>query len=282
MNFLTVKFLKYHALGNDYLIINPQSIKYHLTKNIIRSICDRNFGVGSDGILYGPFSYKTKIFFRIFNPDGSEAEISGNGIRIFALHLYKNKYVKYRKFVLHTKSGPSYIAISNQKQHTLKISLKNFFFIKNKLSVSSTQQKLFSTNIKITDKDTIMHCVNLGNPHCVLLERKIDRFITKKFGSLIETHPNFPNRINVQFVEIINRNNIKMEIWERGAGYTLASGSSSAAACYVAYKLTLIQQKVKVHMPGGILSIEMHDNQVYLIGTGNKIMQGKFYINTLL
>ena len=281
MSFLTVKFLKYHALGNDYLIINPQSIKYHLTKNIIQSICDRKFGVGSDGILYGPFSYKTKIFFRIFNPDGSEAEVSGNGIRIFALHLYKNKYVKNKKFTLHTQSGPSYITIANKKQHLLKISLKNYFLIRHALPYLYTQQKLFFSNIKFADKNTNIYCVNIGNPHCVLFQHKVNTFITKKFGPLIEKNPNFPNRINVQFVEVINRNNIKVEIWERGAGYTLASGSSSAAACYVAYKLNLIEQKITAHMPGGILSIEIHNNHIYLIGTGNKIMQGRAYVNIL-
>lgn len=271
-------YYKYHGLGNDYIVIDPNTLGFDFNPNIesIKLICHRNLGIGSDGILFGPIIDGKKIKFKIFNPDGSEAEKSGNGIRIFALYLVDSGYVKENYFDLYTKSGKVAIEVIDIMSNIIKVSMGRYSFVSNDIPVLLDQGEIVNREINLLGKKEIISCVNIGNPHCVLLRNSISEILCKEIGPLLENHTLFPNKTNVQFMQILDRSNIKIEIWERGAGYTLASGTSSCAASCVAYKLGLVDQNITVHMQGGTLNVKVCPDELFLIGPVARVSQGNF------
>lgn len=259
--------LKYHGLGNDYLVLDPNKNSVVLTKEKIKAICNRNFGVGSDGILYGPIFEDKKIKVKIFNPDGSEAEKSGNGVRIFSRYLLDNNYILSKKFTLSTLGGDVNVEYLDEKGEMIKVDMGQVTFISDKIPVSGIAREVINENMIFNNKEYKVCCVSIGNPHCVIPLKNISKELAIELGPYVENSNMFPNKINMQLLEVIDRNNVKIEIYERGAGYTLASGSSSCAAATVAYKLGLVDSNIKVHMPGGVLDIEVDKNyQVNMIG----------------
>jgi len=269
-------FYKYHGLGNDYIVIDPSKSSISMTEDNIKLLCHRNFGIGSDGILYGPVKENENIKLQIFNPDGSEAEKSGNGIRIFAQYIWDSKYITKDKFELETKSGTVTVQQLDKNISLTKVDMGIFTFISKEIPTNSTKENSINESITIGDKDFSVNCISIGNPHCVIITRNTTPEIAKRYGPDIETHQLFPNKTNVQFLQILDRNNIRIEIWERGAGYTLASGSSSVASACVAYEKGLVDSEVEVHMPGGSVKINIEDNRAFLTGTVLKIMEGNF------
>lgn len=271
-------YYKYHGLGNDYIVMDPNKLGFDFNPNSksIKSICHRNLGIGSDGILFGPIIEGKKIIFRIFNPDGSEAEKSGNGIRIFALYLVDSGYVKENCFDLYTKGGKVTVEIIDIKSNLIKVSMGKYSFFSNDIPVLLDQRELINQEINLLGKKEIINCVNIGNPHCVLIRHNISELLCKELGPVLENHRLFPNKTNVQFVQVLDRSNIKIEIWERGAGYTLASGTSSCAASCVAYKLSLVDQNITVHMQGGELNVEICPDELFLIGPVARVSHGNF------
>jgi diaminopimelate epimerase len=270
-------FYKYHGLGNDYIVIDPKEFRIKLTPGKIKLICNRNFGAGSDGILYGPIFKGKKISLKIFNPDGSEAEKSGNGIRIFSRYLVDAGYVKEKKFTLHTLGGEVRVELKKKNASLIRADMGTFTFTSNEIPVSGERREVINESLSTSGAAYKITCVSVGNPHCVIPLDEISEELARTVGPGIENHSLFPNRINVQFMKIIDRNNIRIEIWERGAGYTLASGSSSCAAVCAAYRLGLAERKITVHMPGGILNIEIDQNKhVHMTGTVASVMTGNF------
>ena len=271
-------FYKYHGLGNDYIVIDPNKLNFNLKLNEknIKLICHRNFGIGSDGILLGPIIKDGKLSFQIFNPDGSEAEKSGNGIRIFALYVHDQGYIKKSKFDLYTKGGKVVINILDLKSNLIKVAMGQYSFLSEKIPMNIDSKEVLNHEINLLGEKEVINCVNIGNPHCVLIKKKVTEDLAKKLGPLLETHQLFPNKINVQFVQILDRANIKIEIWERGAGYTLASGTSSSAASCVAHKLDFIDKNVTVHMKGGKVNVEIVDKELFLTGEVARISSGSF------
>ena len=258
---------KYHGLGNDYLVLDPNLNSIELTEEKIKKICNRNFGVGSDGILYGPILKDNKIKVRIFNPDGSEAEKSGNGVRIFSKYLLDKGYVKEKTFILSTLGGDVKVEYLDKDGEKIKVAMGRVTFESEEIPVSGEKRKVINETFNFKGKEYKGTCVSIGNPHCVIPMKNISKNLAESLGPYVENYKEFPNKINMQLLEVIDRNNIKIEIYERGAGYTLASGSSSCAAASVAYELGLVDNKVKVHMPGGVLDIEiLKDKMVYMIG----------------
>lgn len=272
-----IEFRKYHALGNDYIVIDPQKIPLKLTKENIQLICHRNFGIGSDGILYGPLINQDQVALKIFNPDGSEAEKSGNGIRIFSKYLVDEKYIKVSHFSLHTLGGAVDVEILNDKATLIKVDMGEITFQSGSIPVAGRSRIVVNEILKLKDGPFKVTCLSIGNPHCVIPLKKISKDLAVKLGPQVEKHKLFPNRINMQLLKVIDRKNIQIEIWERGAGYTLASGSSSCAAAAAAYKLGLIDSKVKVRMPGGLLEVEMRpDGHVFMTGSVSSVAKGEF------
>jgi len=263
---------KYHGLGNDYIVYDPQKNHMELNPERIKLICDRNFGCGSDGILWGPVIEGKKIQVRIFNPDGSEAEKSGNGVRIFSKYLKDTGYVKKDLFVLSTLGGDVAVQYLSDDGRLLKVGMGKVTFRSSHIPVIGVEREVIDEVMSFGGKNYRATCLSIGNPHCVIPMSEISKEKALALGSLVETSLNFPNRINMQLLKIIDRRNIQIEIYERGAGYTLASGSSSCAAAAAACKLGLTDDHITVHMPGGTLEIEIHDNgMVYMTGTVNRI-----------
>ena len=272
-----VDFYKYHALGNDYIVIDPNKTNIYLNEENIKIICNRNIGLGSDGILYGPIIENQKIKLRIFNPDGSEAEKSGNGIRMFSKYLGDVNYVNESTFSVSTIGGEVSVEILNLKDGLIKVDMGLVTFQSDLIPVVGESRKVIRELLQVNDECLEVTCVSIGNPHCVVPVTNISKERVLQLGSRIENHPNFPNRINLQLLSVIDRHNIQIEIWERGAGYTMASGSSSCAAASVAYELGLVEREVKVHMPGGEIDIDIKPSgHVYMTGRSTAVAQGEF------
>jgi diaminopimelate epimerase len=273
---MATDFYKYHALGNDYIVIDPNKVKLLLDEKAIKLICDRNFGIGSDGILYGPIITGEKLELRIFNPDGSEAEKSGNGIRIFSRYLVDAEYIKTKNFHLKTLGGEVAVELLNPEATLIKVDMGSVTFQSELIPVAGPPRQMIDTDLQVDDLSLKVTCLSIGNPHCVIPVSEVNRELAGSLGAKIENHPLFPKRINVQFLQVRDRQNIQIEIWERGAGYTLASGSSSCAAASAAYKLGLVDDKVKVHMPGGEIDIEIKGDRVFMTGSVLAVAKGEF------
>ena len=267
-----MKFSKYHALGNDYIVIDPKNLNEELSEFNIKSICDRHFGIGSDGILYGPEESNSCDFsLRIFNPDASEAEKSGNGLRIFSRYLWDQSLVAHNEFTIQTKGGVVNSTVGD-KGLSVSVGMGKVRFTHE----LTGEPKPTPEKINIKGHEFTYYLANVGNPHCVILLDDVTPSFAKEFGRLIENDPRFTNRTNVQFVKVIDEASIQIEIWERGAGYTLASGSSSTAAASVVHALGLCNSNINVHMPGGIINIKL-DKHFFGTMTGDvrKICEGE-------
>ena len=275
-----MQFHKYHALGNDYVVIDPRDHAHLFSAKEIVRICDRNFGIGSDGILWGPLAddaaSKAGIPFsvRIFNPDGSEAQKSGNGLRIFCRYLFDQGLVATDPFRVHTLGGVVLARVRpDGKEVTVEMGEVSFW--SDKIPVTGSPREVIGETIVVGGQMFTIHCATIGNPHCVVDFPNATEDDVRRLGPLIENHKMFPERTNVQFLTLKNRSNIAIQIWERGAGYTLASGSSASAAAAVAYRLGMVKKELLVHMPGGAISIKIDANNVVtMAGAVTKVARG--------
>ena len=271
-------FVKSHGLGNDYIVMDLKKINFKLDKKRIKEICHRNYGIGADGILLLVNSKKADFGLKIYNPDGTEAEKSGNGLRIFSKYLYDYKYTKKRNFLIETKGGivRSEVILKNKKIKDVKVDMGVASFESKKIPVKTKDKYSINQKIKVKNQSFTYSSVTVGNPHCVIFLKNTSKDLALKFGRLIEENKLFPKRTNVQFAQIISKNKVKIEIWERGAGYTLASGSSSCGVVSVGYKLGLLSEKVEVIMPGGKLYIEIDkDYKLIMKGPVEEICNGQ-------
>lgn len=256
-------FVKSHGLGNDYIILDQYEINFELTEKAIQSICDVHYGIGSDGILLKVPSYKANFGLRILNPDGSEAEKSGNGLRIFAKYLYDHKYSREKIFTIETPGGlvrAEIVKEENGKANTIKVDMGKAIFHSPDIPVLCKKEECIDETLHLENKDYQINCVSVGNPHCVILKDELDEKEIRTFGREIEHHSMFPNRINVQFAKVISPTEVEVLIWERGAGWTLASGSSSCAVAAIVAKRELTERNLTISMPGGRLAIEIDES----------------------
>jgi diaminopimelate epimerase len=268
-------FHKYHALGNDYLIVDPNQNEQAPSCHQIQLMCHRNFGIGSDGILFGPHASASGDFaLQIFNPDGSEAEKSGNGLRIFSRYLWDQGRVDSAPFTIDTAGGLVTSQVLPEKG-LVAVEMGKVSFDSRRIPVTGPAREVIDESIQAGDRTYRFCAATIGNPHCVIIQDELSVEETKTYGPLLENESRFSNRTNVQFMKILDRRNIQLKIWERGAGYTLASGSSSCAAAAVAVRLGLCDDDISVHMPGGNLRIKIDKDfavsmqgPVVLIGQG--------------
>jgi len=283
---MAIDFKKYHGLGNDYLVIDPSVRDVAMTEPNIRLICDRNFGVGSDGILYGPQFEGDMPSLRIFNPDGSEAEKSGNGLRIFAKYLFEKKYVRLKSFKIKTLGGIVDVQVQDKTANLIRINMGKVTFVSTEIPVAGPRREVVNESLDINGTEYKVTCLSIGNPHCVIpmpdAKRRVGHDVSEEtaraLGPFVENHKMFPHRINMQIVRVIDRANIDIRIWERGAGYTLASGSSSCAAAAASHRLGFVDHDVTVHMPGGTLRIEIGDDgQIHMTGPVEGTFEGQFH-----
>lgn len=266
-----MRFKKYHALGNDYFVLPPSEAKLP-SEDKIRQVCHRNFGLGSDGILYGPLpTEKADFGLRILNPDGSEAEKSGNGLRIFCRYLLDEGKVTNAPFTIETPGGIVTCRILDGA-NSIEVEMGQVRFNAKAVGVAGDDREVINEIIELEGTPYTFCAATIGNPHAVLPLDAISEAQAHQLGPLIENEPRFLNRTNVQFLKVIDRANIQIEIWERGAGYTLASGSSSSAAGAVAKKLGLVDNDITVHMPGGNIQLHIDDDyNVRMTGPATRI-----------
>lgn len=259
-------FFKGHGLGNDYIAVDPAELDFKLTPGNIRKICDRNWGVGSDGILALSDSKKADFGLRIYNPDGSEAEKSGNGLRIFARYLHATRRVRKKSFTVDTKGGLVRIELHVDElgeASSATVEMGRATFEPKALPCTLKSKELIEKAIKVGGESMQFTGVSVGNPHCVLFRERGEKWTREELLSLgpaLENHRLFPRRINVQLAVPLGPNSIYILIWERGAGETQASGSSSCAAASAAVRLGLVKTPVTVKSPGGTLHIDVDEN----------------------
>jgi len=276
-----MRFFKYHALGNDYIVLNPADFAGWAAPTVeqIRLICHRNFGVGSDGILWGPLPTPDGAFgLRIFNPDGSEAEKSGNGTRIFARFLWDEGFTAGRPDLAIETPGGRVGAVIHKGGHLITMEMGTVRFWSDLIPVTGPRREVINERITIQDREFTFCAATIGNPHCVLPLDEISAALARRYGPDLEVHPLFPRRTNVQFMQVLDRANLCLEIWERGAGYTLASGTSASAAAAVAHRLGLVDRALRVHMPGGTLEVGIGaDYAITMTGSVNRIADGALH-----
>ena len=257
---------KYHALGNDYMVIDSETFGQTLTHDLIVRLCHRHLGVGSDGILLRVAPTAGAEFaLRIFNPDGSEAEKSGNGLRIFARFLYDCGYSRSTAFHIETLGGRVHAALTLEGDNVTGITV----------AMGQAQFDVVAGALPVQDETLTVTRLRVGNPHCVVFVPRLDVAALRRLGPQVESHAQFPQRINLQLVRIVDRNNIDILIWERGAGETTASGSSSCAAAAAARRHDWVDAHVTVHMPGGTLAVHVADDfHIVMTGPATPVFRG--------
>jgi len=257
------EFVKSHGLGNDYFVLDASTLSFTVTPGATRLLCDRNYGVGSDGILLLTRSNKADFGLRILNPDGSEAEKSGNGLRIFAKYLYEHGHTQNKTFRIDTLGGvvTAELEISEDgRVPFVTVEMGQAVFNSTEIPVAGEERDVVDEEIRVNGEIARITAVSVGNPHCVVFVDELDEGFTRKLGPLLENHELFPNRINVQFAKVLTPEKVSILIWERGAGYTLASGSSSCAVAAACVKNGFTAKKLTVSMPGGELDIEIRED----------------------
>ncbi len=273
-------FIKSHGLGNDYIVMDSEKIDFELTDEKIIKVCDIHYGIGSDGILLNVPSKKADFGLKIFNPDASEAEKSGNGLRIFCKFLYDYGYAKTKEFSVETKGGIVKATIEEEvggKASVITVDMGTAIFEPKNIPVNIGQDLCIGEKLKVGEQDLEINCVSVGNPHCVVIKDDLDISEIKEQGPIIENHESFPNRINVQFAKPISRNEVEILIWERGAGDTLASGSSSCAVACIMVKRGLTDRNITMKMPGGQLKIEIDEDwNIRMTGEVEETCKGTF------
>lgn len=269
-----MRFTKYEALGNDYLVAESADTGDRPSPAFVRRLCDRHRGVGADGLLVGgapegPFS------LRIFNPDGSEAEKSGNGLRIYARYLWDLDRLGEESFRVHTAGGLVTCRVAPGGEG-VSVMMGRVSFRSGDIPMLGPDREVLREPLDLGGETLEISAASVGNPHCVVLVPDPSPRRARELGPRIETHPSFPQRTNVQLARILDRNTLSIEIWERGAGYTLASGTSSCAAAAVCHRLGLVAPRVTVEMPGGKLQVEIaEDASVTLSGPVRRVATGR-------
>ena len=272
------EFAMYHSLGNDYLAIDLPSFGQRLTRANIQKLCDRHTGVGCDGILTRVPSRRADFGLRIFNPDGSEAEQSGNGVRIFSRFLHDFGYTRRDAFSVETPAGVVRVKLFLRGNVVLKVKVEMGVasFQSTDVGATGAAREMVCEALELGTHKLEVTCVSIGNPHCVIFVDELRDGDLREIGPRVENHPRFPRRINVQFARLRTRSKVDALIWERGAGATLASGSSSCAVAAAARRLDLVDDKVQVFMPGGHLSVHVYaDYRIDLVGSCTPICRGR-------
>lgn len=268
---------KYHGLGNDYLVFDSSKNKETMNSGMAMKLCDRHFGFGADGILEGGCVTEsgtkgTGFRLRIYNPDGSEAEKSGNGVRIFARYLKDAEYVNGNEVAILTKGGTVKVKYLDDMGDNMEVLMGRLSFASRDVGVIGIGDTVIDKTVTFGKEDMRCTCVSVGNPHCVILLDEVSKERVCRIARHTEYAKCFQNGVNTQIVKILDRNNIQIEIFERGAGYTLSSGTGGCAAAGAMYRIGLVDSDVNVHMPGGILRIHItKDLDVYMTGTVEKI-----------
>jgi diaminopimelate epimerase len=274
-----MKFWKMHGLGNDYLVIDNRDGKISDVEAAILAVklCRRRFSVGADGILFASNSTVADVKMRIFNADGSEAEMCGNGIRCFAKYCYENGIALKNEVVVETRAGNkrAWLTVENDLVISVMVDMGVPVLERSKIPMLG-EGTCVDEDLQVNGDSFKATCLSIGNPHCVIFVDAIDDFPVQRVGPKIENHQFFPKRTNVEFAQILSKNDVKVRVWERGCGETWACGTGASATVVAGNLLKRLGGKVRVHLQGGDLEVE-YAKRLYLNGTAEKVFEGTLF-----
>ncbi len=278
-----MRFWKMHGLGNDYVVIDNRDgkISDKQAPRWAERLCERRFSVGADGLLLVFQSQVANVKMRIFNSDGSEAEMCGNGIRCFAKYCYENAIVKKTEFSVETLSGVKHVWLTLDGDEVVLVKVDMGAPNWQRASLSMVGEGTYINQPLEVDDDLYkVTCLSMGNPHCVTFVENVDVFPVYTVGKLVENHKAFPKRTNVGFVQVLSHSELSVRVWERGCGETLACGTGTCAAVAAANKLGKVGNKVTVHLLGGDLQVDVGET-ILLSGAAEKVFEGTLFKETL-
>lgn len=282
---MAIEFTKYHGLGNDFILIDNRSNSQPvITPERAIELCDRHFGIGADGVIFAlPGENGTDYTMRIFNSDGSEPEMCGNGIRCMAAFLAdlegrgngKEQFpITYR---IHTLGGVITPQLLADGQVRVDMGIPKLLSSEIPTTLCKSDEKVINQPLEVAGKTWDVTCVSMGNPHCITFVDNSAAIPLETIGSQFEHHPAFPQRINTEFIQVVRPNYVKMRVWERGAGITLACGTGACAALVAGVLTRRCDRIATVELPGGCLQIEWSelDQRVYMTGPAVRVFTGK-------
>jgi len=274
-----VKFWKMHGLGNDYVVIDNRvmSLTTAYAASLARKLCERRFSVGADGLLLVEASSVADVKMRIFNADGSEAEMCGNGIRCFAKYCYENNIARKTELTVETLAGvkQTWLTVNGNVVASVRVDMGAPTLERARIPMVGTGTCV-NEDLHVNGEKYKATCLSVGNPHCVIFVDNVDDFPVQQLGPKIENHKWFPNRTNVEFAQVLNRNELRLRVWERGCGETLACGTGACATVAAGNILEKVGSKVTVHLLGGDLEVE-YAERLSLSGTVEKVFEGKLF-----
>ena len=283
---MKIDFIKMHGLGNDFILIDCLSKSLgdsSFLSYLAKKLCNRNFGIGADGLILILPSSKADLRMRIFNYDGSEAQMCGNGIRCFAKYAYENKLVSKNKFTVETLAGiiiPELI-FKDKEISGIKVNMGTPKLKRREIPMEGEDTPtVVDETLRIDSKYIFkITCVSMGNPHCIIFVNNVQSIPVDEIGPKIENHPLFPEKTNVEFIQVLNKQEINFRVWERGVGETLACGTGACAALVASVLNKKTDREAIIHLPGGDLDIQWADDgHVYMTGPAELVFRGEMEI----
>jgi diaminopimelate epimerase len=277
----SMKFIKMHGAGNDYVYINGFEEQVDNPEKLAIAVSDRHFGIGSDGLILILPSQRADVRMRMFNADGSEAEMCGNGIRCVAKFASDAGLVAGDEIRIETGAGILPLKLhfgADHKVDQVRVNMGMPRLMPSEIPVAAENDNMIIDQpLEILDRTFAITCVSMGNPHCVIFVDLVDDFPVELYGAAIEKHPLFPNRINVEFVELISRNEVKQRTWERGAGETLACGTGASAVAVAGVLSGRTERSITNRLLGGSLQLEWSEaGEVFMTGPATEVFRGEF------
>lgn len=274
-----ISFVKYHGLGNDFILVdNRQQSEPMITQEQAVLWCDRHFGMGADGVIFAlPGQADTDYTMRIFNSDGSEPEMCGNGIRCLARFIADLEGANAKEvYRIHTLAGVIVPKLEANGQVTVDMGFPRLLAAEIPTTLAAADQRVVNQPLEAVGKSWQVTCVSMGNPHCITFVDDVAAISLEAIGPQFEHHPTFPQRTNTEFIEVVSRDYLKMRVWERGAGITLACGTGACAALAAGVLNGLCDRRATVELPGGCLEIEWSavDQRLYMTGPAQQVFSG--------
>ena len=281
-----MKFTKMHGCGNDYIFLDSRFESIPNPEKLARNLSDRHMGIGADGLVLIGTSDKADVSMRMYNADGSVGEMCGNAIRCIGKYVFENNIKNKTTLTVDTLAGIKtlFLTVNQNKVVEVMVDLGKPIITASEIPVRSEHNTVIEEPIVVLDREFKITCVSMGNPHAVIFVDNVATFPVATYGLPLEHNLKFPNRINVEFVQIVDRNNIRMRVWERGTGETLACGTGTAASVVAGILTGRLDSYVVVSCRGGILKVfyDQKENIVYLSGAAVKVFDGEISLDSLV
>ncbi len=273
-----MEFFKYHSLGNDYILLDATESPVQLSPEDIRMLCDRHLGIGADGIIVVELSGRAAYRMINYNPDASEADVSGNGLRCLAKHLYETGMHPEKELLVETPSGIKEIIMHTAmgRVRTIQVNMGRPDFRRSSIPMGDGEgEEAVDYPLEVSGRTFPVTCLSMGTPHCVLFVDEVRPTMVRELGPLLENHPLFPLRVNVEFAQVLNMSEMRLRSWERGAGETMASAAGASAAVAAALRTGRCKRKVDVQLPGGLMEVEVTpEGDILTRGPARRVFRG--------